>query len=502
MTFSEIIADPAIQLGSLAVVGTFVFRFALRNRRTWHLVLQVTFFVLLTGLLLYRGIIPYEVGPPTATVVQKIFIGTAKMVWWLNAAWVLIAFARVFLIFERRPREGRLIQDLVVGIIYLGVVLSVVANVFSVPVGTLIATSGVLAIILGLALQSTLSDVFSGIALNLGRPYAIGDVIALSDGTEGKVVETNWRATHLLDGMNDLVILPNSDLAKARLVNMSSPDRSHGGTVAVRVVPTTTPNVIVDVMRTVLLNSTSIMTKPEPTVQLKSLNGSAIELELSFRVADVATMGPARNEIFDLIYRHSKAAGLQLAKDVGESAAPTSAADLQSRARSTPMRFLDAISLFATLTEDEKEVLANAMQRRTFQKDDLIVDQGNVLNSLMIVRSGVLCVTRSEGGRQLELGRFAPGDYFGEAGLLTGAGEPGAIRALTYAVVYEVAKQTLAPLLQDRPGLVDELGLIFSRRAEAEKHLFSNSEDLPGIHAMPGLVSRIRHLFEISDREH
>ena len=75
----------------------------------------------------------------------------------------------MFLIFERRPREGRLIQDLVVGLIYLGAGLSVVAYVFSAPVGTLIATSGVFAIILGLALQSTLSDVFSGIALNLSQ---------------------------------------------------------------------------------------------------------------------------------------------------------------------------------------------------------------------------------------------------------------------------------------------------------------------------------------------
>jgi small-conductance mechanosensitive channel len=39
----------------------------------------------------------------------------------------------------------------------------------------LVATSGVVAIILGLALQNTLSDVFSGIALTLGRPYVIGD---------------------------------------------------------------------------------------------------------------------------------------------------------------------------------------------------------------------------------------------------------------------------------------------------------------------------------------
>ena len=113
---------------------------------------------------------------------------------------------RVFLIFERQPREGRLLQDLVVGIIYVGAFLSVVAYVFNAPVGTLIATSGAVAIILGLALQSTLSDVFSGIALNLARPYGIGDWLVLGNGIEGRVVETNWRATHLLTNANDLVV--------------------------------------------------------------------------------------------------------------------------------------------------------------------------------------------------------------------------------------------------------------------------------------------------------
>ena len=136
------------------------------------------------------------------------------------------------------------------------------AECFGVPVGTLIATSGVFAIILGLAMQSTLSDVFSGIALNIGRSYAIGDWIALSGGIEGRVVETNWRATRLINGTNDLVVVPNSDLAKARLTNMSGPDRSHGVTLTIRLMPTTRPAAIADVMRTVLLSCNSICLSP------------------------------------------------------------------------------------------------------------------------------------------------------------------------------------------------------------------------------------------------
>jgi small-conductance mechanosensitive channel len=153
----------------------------------------------------------------------------------VHLAWAIIGLVRIYLVFEGRPREARLLQDLVVGVVYLGTALSILAFVFGVPIGTLVATSGVVVIILGLALQNTLSDVFSGIALTLGRPYVIGDWILLSDGTEGRVVENTWRSTHLLTAANNVVVLPNSFLAKLGLTNISRPDETHLLTLTVRV---------------------------------------------------------------------------------------------------------------------------------------------------------------------------------------------------------------------------------------------------------------------------
>ena len=259
LTLTQLAADPFVQTGVLAVAGALITRILLRHYPARRLVFQLAFFLALTVLLFHHDIVPYEIAPDTTPAFERIFVALAKIIWWVNAAWVLTGFTRVFLIFERRPREGRLIQDLIVGVIYLSAALSVVAYVFNAPVGTLIATSGVFAIILGLALQSTLSDVFSGIALNLSKAYEVGDWIVLSDGFEGRVVETNWRATHLLNASNDLVVLPNSGLAKAQLTNLSSPNRSHGVKLRVRVVPTMAPSAISDVMHTVLLSSNSIL---------------------------------------------------------------------------------------------------------------------------------------------------------------------------------------------------------------------------------------------------
>jgi small-conductance mechanosensitive channel len=495
----EIIDNPVIQFCVVILVGVVVSRVLLRRHRVYRLVAQIAFFLILTGVLLYHDIVPYAPAPAESSVALRIFIGFAKVVWWINGAWMLVGFVRVFLIFERKPREGRLLQDLIVGVIYLGAGLSIVSYVFGVPIGTLIATSGVFAIILGLALQSTLNDVFSGIALNLGRPYSVGDWVVLDDDIQGRVVETNWRATHLLNGTNDLVVIPNSALAKSRLTNLSSPDESHGVSITVRFEPTAVPRVIADLMRNVLLSANSILKVPEPSVTIDSLDGQSLQVTLGCRVKDISMTATAKNEIFDLVYRHSKSSGFKLAAPVGaiNVGASESAGEATGQHTGTPWRLLNNIPLFAPLTEDEKEVLANHMSRRTYHKDSVIAEQDSRLASLMIMRTGVVSVSRKEAGRSMELARLAPGDYFGEGGVLMGAGEVGTTRALTYVVIYEIGQDCLAPLLRDRPSIAEELGLIMSKRIEAERHLFGADHLLENGAPAGSLASRIRHLFQL-----
>ncbi len=487
--------DPIVQLFVLAVLGLLLSRLVLRGHPVWRLIAHIVFLIALTALLLYHGIQPYAPDTQAGDVSRRIFIGLAKAVWWIGGAMVLISSVRLFLIFERKPREARLLQDLVIGLIYLGTGLSLIAYVFSVPVGTLIATSGVFAIILGLALQSTLNDVFSGIAMNLGRPYSVGDWIVLDDGVEGRVIETNWRATHLLSGTNDLIAIPNSRLAKANLTNLSSPDESHGVSIKVRVAPAP-PSTVEDVMRTVLFSSNSILKSPMPSVTIKGIDGQAVDVELSCRVRDMAQVAVATNEIYDLVFRHCKAAGLPLAMPATAGGGLQEPDPAYLQHPGTAWRLLNAIPLFSPLTEDEKETLAASMTRQTYRKDAIIAGQGSQFTSLMLIRNGVVAITRKEGDREVELLRLSPGDCFGEEGMLTGASAPGCVKALTFVVAYEIKQERLAALMQDRPALADELGLILSRRLEAER-LQTTGSRARGNEATT-FAARIRQIFQLS----
>ena len=496
---AELARDPFVQTGAVAAVGVLVTQVLLRRYPAQRLIFQFVFFAGLTALLYSHDIVPYVIAPSDTPPFERIFLALAKTIWWINAAWVLTSFTRIFLIFEKRPHESRLMQDVIVGVIYLGGVLSVFAYVFDVPVGTLIATSGVFAIILGLALQSTLADVFSGVALNISRAYKVGDWIVLSDGTQGRIIETNWRGTSLLNAANDLVVLPNSSLAKAQVTNISSPNRSHGVTLTVRMMPTMSPATILAVMRNVLVSSNAILPMPEPAVEIKSLDAQAIEFELSFRVRDFEAASVAKNEVYDLIYRHARASALVLAQPKGAVGVAAGVAQQGTPAvpKAAALRLLETLPLLASLVDTEKQTLAETMTRKTYRKGEVLVEEGAPVGSLTIIRTGVVVVSCHSEEGELELRRLAPGDYFGEGALVPSGWKAATVRALTFTVVYEIGQAALTKLMQDRPGIADEVRQTLSQyvRGSISSAANDGAAEIPPASA---LVSRMRQLFQIS----
>lgn len=458
---------PHLSMVLVGLAGIVVWHVIPQRRSTTRLVVQIAFFLTMSALLLDGSVTPFEPAWGKGSTASAILVASAKVLWWVHLAWALIGFVRIYLVFEHKPRQARLLQDIVVGVVYVGMILSILAFVFGAPVGTLVATSGVFAIILGLALQNTLSDVFSGIALNLGRPYVLGDWIVLGDGSEGRVIETNWRSTHLLTAAHNVVAVPNSLLAKAGVTNVSRPEESHVLTVTIRLALTRMPAVIADVMNAALASSNIILQEPLPVVAIRGLDATAVEVELAFRVAKVGQRTAARNEIFDLVYRHAKSAGLRLAAPP-TSAMPTQeppADDTTGQAQVTPRGLINAIPLFAELTDDEKETLAATVTLRTYRKGDVIVREGGTLPCLMIVRAGIIVRERGDESHDAQVvGHLAPGDFFGETGLLAGIGETSTLRAMNHVVVYEIDQPSFAPLLLDRPEMAEDLATILAAR--------------------------------------
>jgi small-conductance mechanosensitive channel len=125
-----------------------------------------------------------------------------------------------------QSRVPKLLIDLVRLILVLLGGAMVLSWVWEANLASVVTALGVGSIVLGLALQEPLGNVFSGIMLMFERPFVLADWIRFG-GTLGKVVEINWRAVHLETLDEEVLIVPNSELSKGSFTNLSRPSRNH-----------------------------------------------------------------------------------------------------------------------------------------------------------------------------------------------------------------------------------------------------------------------------------
>ena len=481
---------------AVAVLGYFGAHYWRGRSLLISFLVQILTYALLSGLIMSAGVVPYSAAISSTSTLQRLLIATLNAVWWLGGAWVAVGFLRAFVVLGRQPRESKLVQDLLAALIYIAAVFAIVAYVFDLPVKGLLATSGALAIVIGLALQSSLGDVFSGLVLNLERPYRVGDSIILDDIVQGTVIETNWRATHILTGNNDVAIVPNSVVARSKLVNCSTPTRLHGTKLRVRLEPSVTPTTGCSLLQEALLGCTSILRTPEATVAIKDISAEAMEFELTFAVPDIKDVDAAQNELFNTIYRAVYAAGANFApRLMGKSTLVRT----DSTEISVPDRLLAGISLFAALQTNEKAALSAHMRRRDYRSGDVVADAGTIAQTLSIVSDGVLAEMQDHEGNEEEGQRLTPGSYFGEAGLLMGKPQRGSIRALTPAVIYEIPRDAFCRVLAQRPSVAEDFSEALARLQFVDQPTI-NGQGVVESHS-PRLARRIlegiRHLFAL-----
>ena len=489
---------PLTLAGAILVAGFLASRLTLRHNSLVTFLCQLGTFAGFSFMLARAGVTPVRPTPAMAMTVTYFVVSFFKIVWWMAASWLLSGLVRIILVFKRRPVETQFLQDLCAGIIYVGAILGIVAYVFDLAISGLLAASGVIAIVLGLALQSTLGDLFSGMVLNLAKPYHPGDWVILEGGLEGRVIETNWRATQILTETNDTAVVPNSIIAKARIVNASRPGTAHGLTVKARFDPSETPSHVVTVLETALLSCNLILRLPVAQVTIRSLDAVALECELLFFVPDIELAPVAQNEVFDLVFRHCISANLRLAPPAGSSwVLPPRAA--RPPIDDVPARLLQRLPVFATLSEAERAALAPNLKRRVVKAGEVLVAQGVVAPSLFILTSGVLAASQSHGDGQIEVLRLAPGDFFGQSSVLTGAVTAFKVRALTKAIVYEIGRDDIAPILKERPAIAAELSQIMLRREATGKARLENLEpgDDHAVNLSKRIAGRVRALFRM-----
>jgi small-conductance mechanosensitive channel len=174
--------------------------------------------------------------------------------------------------------------------------VTIVLGYFGINISGLIATAGVASLAIALAAQETLSNMFAGLMIMLDRPFRPGDRIELvGSGLIGDVLQIGTRTTKILTFENNVIVVPNKDLANSRVINHISPDPQVTLRLSVGVAYGTDMHRTKDVLMEVLKGHPDVLDNPAPAVYFTEFGDSSLNLLITcwipssldrFRVTD------------------------------------------------------------------------------------------------------------------------------------------------------------------------------------------------------------------------
>ncbi len=207
---------------------------------------------------------------------------------------VLIRCAQIYVylyLFLANMSQGvpRLIANLFTLLFSTFVVSWIAADVFGFNLATVLATSAIFTIVLGLALQDTLGNLFSGVALQIERPFQLGDWVEVHNSDDkwvGQIQEITWRATSLLGFGDELIVIPNKTIAQSQLLIFSDRNKPARFSQAFRF------RFDVDILKAkaAILEGVKavpeILEDPEPRVLVMEVTESWVSMKVFYSVTD------------------------------------------------------------------------------------------------------------------------------------------------------------------------------------------------------------------------
>lgn len=412
----------------------------------------------------------------------------------------------VDVVFGKRTQRAvpRIFRDLTQTIVYI-IVGMLTLRAVGVEPGSLLTTSALLTAVVGLALQDTLGNLVSGLALQMQQPFQLGDWIQFEADPRqiGQVTEVNWRATTVMTSDLVEVIVPNSTLAKSPIRNYSRPSRVSRRSVSVSASYAAPPHHVQDAIAEALDGTPGVLREPAPWVQTKVFGDSGIEYTVWFFTDDYATRDRTDGLVRDRVWYALQRAKLEIPFPIRTVHMHQVSEESKERDREAELRRRDdvlrCVDFLDVLPAETHRALAAASSVKLYAPGEVVIRQGDAGGELFIIDRGEVGIEHLRDGKVSYVARLGAGKFFGEMGFMTGEVRTATVRAVTDCALLVVGHDAFHATIKPVPGVVEKMSdLLAVRQAELEEVASNRRDSLEPVQdRSKRLISQIKSFFKL-----
>jgi small-conductance mechanosensitive channel/CRP-like cAMP-binding protein len=415
---------------------------------------------------------------------ERMIIPSDPLTWWITRAFAAVMAYVALRLVDRLgivpllTRRGtvampRFFHQMVVIVLSLFVVLIYGANAFGWDISGFLAGSAVVSIVLGLALQESLGNFFSGLVMQASPPFAIGDWIVCGDH-EGRVVDMTWRAVtlHTLD--DNFILIPNATIAKADITNFHAPTVSTARTIKIGLESDVPPADAIAILKASALETAGVLAQPEPLVFLGEYADTSVNYVLKFWIREPAQHVKIEHQVRVHTWYRLRERGIEIPNPRYVVEHVHQAHKLRRLQEAATERFVWAIEhvpLLQPLSREQKVQLAASANDVMLATGQVLFQQNDAGDSFYVISEGQVdvLVTRDGDKESRKVATLGPGEFFGEMSALTGQPRTATIRAAAPLVLVKIEKQDLLAIFKADPSIMEKVSEIVARRnAERE----------------------------------
>ena len=420
-----------------------------------------------------------------------------QIVFWMSAALVAVRALNelAFLVFRKRKGYDApaLMRDLFSLVLYVTAGAVILRYTLELSFAALLPGSALLGIILGLALQDTLGNLFAGISLHADKPFQVGDVITVGKHT-GVVMSVTWRAVKVKTFQNHIILLSNSSIGKES-IEVCPQEGQNARVVFFGALYTDSPVKVIHAVREAVRDADNVLRYMTPVVRIRGLGDSGVEYEVKYWLSDYSRYNDTDALVRQRIWYAFRRSGLTFAFPTRTLFMEQPADGGGGRDTETIAELLSAVDIFSPLTSDELNALAAGARGRVFAPGETIIRAGDSGASMFVVHRGSVDVRVDSNGEQRTIKRLGEGAFFGEMALFTGEPRTASVVAAEETEVLEIDHDAMKGLFQTNPDLVEALSHTISERREGLAASVPSADGDEG--ASDGLLSKIKRFFRL-----